>query len=150
MILNLHQEPERDHRRGQGEDEDQAPQVVHARQHPDDHDHDRRAQRVLIPAGVVDAQPEIAHVPLVHAGERENKVGEGRDEEERGHQRRYAEVQKGVLRNDKLLGHLVELEERRGHRQGEVGAQEQHDDALREVQDSHGRVEQAQPLEGCR
>ncbi len=142
--MHLHYESERDHRRVEHEEHDQASQVVYARQHGDDDDHDRGAEGVLDPASEVDPVRQISVIPTVDAGQCQQQMRGTRNEQERGDQWREPEIAERVRVLDELLDVFIEAEKAGRDRQGEVGAQDEHEDTLRVVNGRHQRVEQAE------
>lgn len=91
VLLALHQQPEEDHRGGEGEGAHQRGEVGDPCEPGDEHNHDGGTDRVLDPAHVV---PVVVDEPLVrpvHAGGSDEQVVGGSEEEEQRHRRANGE-----------------------------------------------------------
>ena len=77
--MQLHHDAEQVHRRVHPEQRDHSAQIIDADQHADQHDHQRRAEGVLVEAGRIHALLQILHVPPVPKGS-QSKVSDGREQ----------------------------------------------------------------------
>jgi hypothetical protein len=82
--LLLH-EPEEDHRRVRPEQDDQGDELADPNEHRNEHDHQRRADRVLPPARRVDRARDVRLVPAARpAAAQREVVDRGEQQERRG------------------------------------------------------------------
>ena len=80
-LWQLHHDAEQVHHGIDAEHQDQGAQVPHAHQHADQHDHPGRAEGILVEAGGVHAQLEVADVAGVADGG-QVEMGRRRDQQE--------------------------------------------------------------------
>ncbi len=141
-VALLHGEPEEDHPDVRAEDGDERRQLIDAADERDEHDHQRRAHRVLPPAQRVGAAPEVGDVPALRAGQGADEVVGRRQEQEDGDEGGQRHLPHGLGAQHGAAGRPHHVGDR--HAQREPVGQQEHRHALRRVQDRQGDVPAAQ------
>ena len=140
--LLLH-EPEEDHRRVRPEQGDQGDELADPGEHRDQHDHERRAERVLPPARRIDPARNVRLVPAARPPAAQREVIDRGEQQERGDQPvdpHAAEARRAVVAGAGRAG-----QERRRDRERGGRRDREQDDRLQRVHRADDDVQTAQP-----